>query len=206
MHFLFQNAWPSLRTFEMVLCEWPSPISRNGSLGRFPLGIDSEDLYGLIPCCLGGAPNLTSFHLCPGTLLPRGFFRSLVRGCPFIEVVIIDALDFSSHPDLPELSERELKEIKMRRGFHFEPLMFSQCLRGQKKLKALDLRGNIFDHFPLDLLRIISSNCPNISEIQLLVARENIPAHSVISDYGFSFSDEALQLLPYSVTDNDYGY
>ena len=178
------NAWPSLETFEMILCEWRGPHKYPVGSGFFPLGIDSDDLCGLVPCCLGGAPNLTSFHLCPGTLLPRGFFHAFVRGCPLIEVVIIDWLVYSAHRDLPELRALKLRELRLRSAYNYDPEQFSLVLRGQKRLGVLDLRRNFVGYssrsawngpFTWYLVSVVSRECPNIREVHLDVTPENIP-------------------------------
>ena len=96
---------------------------------------------------------------------------------------------------------------------------FDDFLRGQKELRVLDvrgqsLRGAVIDFpFPLDLLKAVSRECPNISEIYFDLGRKHLPLPSVISGYGFSFGkevlkftvhdDQVLQDLIDSVNDSD---
>ena len=187
----------------MMLFEWPLHFGKNVYLDKDDsLRISAEDLRGLVPGCLGGAPNLRCFRFCPGKLLPSGFFRHFVQKCPHVEVVVVDCCDpFTTLPELKELNALKLKELRLRGVFNHLHVSkgFEDFLRGQTELRILDLRGQSFISplidfpFPLDLLDVVSRECPNISEIYIDVGRQHLPLPSVISSFGFSFGNEVLK-------------
>ena len=86
----------------MQFFEWPLPWGHSRDDKSESLRIDDEDLRGLVPACLGAAPNLRSFRFCPGDLLPSGFLRHFAQQCPLVEELVLDYLGYSGRRELKE--------------------------------------------------------------------------------------------------------
>ena len=197
------NPWPSLKKFDIMLFECPLPWGEFLEEKAESLRLGREDMRGLVPACLGAAPNLCSFRFCPGDILPSGFLHHFVQKCPLVEVLVIDGLNILRRDTLKELNALKLKELRLRGvSNHMHVNNYNgigEGLRGQNELRVLDvrgqsLRGALFDFpFPLELLKAVSRECPNISEIYIDVARQHLPPQSVISSFDFSFGNEVIK-------------